>query len=316
MKVVYPICCGVDVHKTFLVAAIITLNGITPHYSKKRFSTFNNSILQFKQWLIDNNCYDVCMESIGKYWVPIYNLLDDTIHVTVANPKWIKAIKGNKDDTKDSKWIGDLFRLSLVPGSFIPGKPIRILREYTRYHSKLVSCRSSEKNRFQDAFTVCNVALDAVVSDMFSKSASSITGYLISSDSFDPEHCTSLLQKFLKKKANIVVESIEGYQMAKEQKERMIMVRPHINFVEQSIAELDKRLDKMVVSYESAIAFLCTIPGVDKVSAITIIFEIGTDMSQFTNSKRLCCWMNLTPGNNESTGKKKSVRITRTGTCL
>ena len=316
MKIVYPICCGVDVHKTFLVATIITSQGITPHYSKKRFSTFNNSILQLKQWLIDNNCFDVCMESTGKYWVPVFNLLEDTIHITIANPKWVKAIKGNKDDTKDSKWIGDLFRLGLVPGSYIPDKPIRILREYTRYRSKLVSCKSSEKNRFQNAFTVCNVALDAVVSDMFGKSASSITDYLISSDSFDPEYCSSLLQKSLKKKADDVIESIEGYQMSKEQKERMVMVRSHLEFVQQSITKLDEKLNKMVVPYDSAIELLCTIPGVDRTSAITIISEIGTDMSQFANSKRLCCWAGLTPSNNESAGKKKSVKISRAGVYL
>lgn len=316
MKIVYPICCGVDVHKTFLVATIITSQGITPHYSKKRFSTFNNSILQFKQWLIDNNCLDVCMESTGKYWIPVFNLLEDTIRITVANPKWVKAIKGNKDDTKDSKWIGDLFRLGLVPGSYIPDKPIRILREYTRYRSKLVSCKSSEKNRFQNAFTVCNVALDAVVSDMFGKSASSITDYLISSDSFDPEYCSSLLQKSLKKKADDVIESIEGYQMSKEQKERMVMVRSHLEFVQQSITKLDEKLNKMVVPYDSAIELICTIPGVDRTSAITIISEIGTDMSQFANSKRLCCWAGLTPGNNESAGKKKSVKISRAGVYL
>lgn len=120
MKVVYPICCGVDVHKTFLVATIITSQGIIPHYSKKRFSTFNNSILQFKQWLIDNNCFDMCMESTGKYWVPVHNLLEDTIRITIANPKWVKAVKGNKDDKKDSKWIGDLFRLGLVPEVIFP----------------------------------------------------------------------------------------------------------------------------------------------------------------------------------------------------
>ena len=316
MKVVYPICCGVDVHKTFLVATLITSKGITPSYSKKRFSTFNNSILQFKHWLIDNGCFDICMESTGKYWVPVYNLLEDTIRITVANPKWVKAIKGNKDDTKDSKWIGDLFRLGLVPGSYIPDRPIRILREYTRYRSKLVSCRSSEKNRFQNAFTVCNVALDAVVSDMFGKSASSITDYLISSDSFDSKHCVSLLQKTLKGKADSVIESIEGYQMTREQKERMIMVRSHLDFVQDSIKKLDEKLDKMMVPYESAISLLCTIPGVDRASAITIISEIGTDMSHFSNSKRLCCWAGLTPSNNESAGKKKSVRISRAGVYL
>jgi transposase len=316
MKVVFPICCGVDVHKTFLVATIITSQGITPHYSKKRFSTFNNSILQFKQWLIENNCFDVCMESTGKYWVPVYNLLEDTIRITIANPKWVRAVKGNKDDTKDSKWIGDLFRLGLVPGSYIPEKPIRILREYTRYRSKLVSCKSSEKNRFQNAFTVCNVALDAVVSDMFGKSATSITDYLISSDTFNPEYCTSLLQKSLKKKADSVVESIEGYQMTQEQKERIVIVRSHLQYVTQSICKLDEKLNKMIEPYGSAIKLLCTIPGVDRQSAITIISEIGTDMSQFSSSKRLNCWAGLTPGNNESAGKKKSVRITRAGVYL
>ena len=180
MKVTYQTCCGVDVHKSFLVATIVkTTGGIEPSYQKKRFSTFNNSILEFKQWLLNNDCHDVCMESTGKYWVPVFNLLEDEINVVIANPKWVKAVKGNKDDTKDSKWIGDLFRLGLVKGSYIPSKDVRILREYTRYRYKLTSCRSSEKNRYQNALTVCNVALDSVVSDIFGKSSTSIIDYLL-----------------------------------------------------------------------------------------------------------------------------------------
>ena len=223
MKVVFPTCCGVDVHKTFVVATIITTpaDSLQPHYQKKRFSTFNSDLNRFADWLLGHNCLDVCMESTGKYWVPVFNILEKRgIRVVVANPKWVKAVKGNKDDTKDSKWIGDLFRIGLVKSSFIPSLDIRILREFTRYRYKLVSMRSSEKNRFQNAFTVCNVALDSVVSDMFGK------------------------------------------------------------------------------------------------SAITIISEIGTDMRQFGSSKRLCCWAGLTPGNNESAGKKKSVRISRAGVYL
>jgi transposase len=316
VKIVYPICCGVDVHKTFLVATIIKTDVITPKYLKKRFSTFNNSLLQFKQWLIENDCYDVCMESTGKYWVPIYNLLEDTIRVVVASPKWVKAVKGNKDDVKDSKWIGDLFRLGLVPGSFIPEKPIRILREHTRYRAKLVGCKSSEKNRFQNSFTVCNVALDAVVSDMFGKSATSITDYLIQTDNFDPEHCKSLLLKSLKNKGDAVVESIVGYEIAPAQKERMLLIRSHLEFVVDAINKLDSMLDELITPYENLVALLCTIPGVGRRSAITIISEIGDDVSQFSNSKRLCCWAGLTPGNNESAGKKKSVRISRAGVYL
>ena len=318
MKVVYPVCCGVDVHKSFLVGTIITTtDGIQPHYQKKRFSTYNGDLHKFASWLYANNCLDVCMESTGKYWVPVFNILEGQgIRVTVANPKWMKAVKGNKDDTKDSKWIGDLFRLGLVPGSFIPSKPIRILREFTRYRYKLVSMKSSEKNRFQNAFTVCNVALDSVVSDMFGKSASAITDYLMSDEAFNPEHCVSLLKRSLKKKSDAVLESIEGYSIAPEQKFRMQIVRAHLGYIENSIAQLDTAINAMVAEHEGLISLMCTIPGVDRKSAITIISEIGTDIAQFDSSKRLCCWAGLTPGNNESAGKKKSVRITRAGVYL
>ena len=319
MKVVYQTCCGVDVHKSFLVATIIkTTSGVQPSYQKKRFSTFNNSILEFKKWLLDNSCRDVCMESTGKYWIPVFNLLEDELNVTIANPKWVKAVKGNKDDTKDSKWIGDLFRLGLVPGSYIPCKPIRILREFTRYRYKLTSCRSSEKNRFQNALTVCNVALDSVVSDIFGKSATSVIDYLLqqSDNSINHEEISSRLLRSLKKKSESVIESIEGYQMTESQKYRMRLVHAHMDYITSTISDIDSMIDSLVEPYENAVQLLCTIPGVDRNSAITIISEIGTDMTQFSNSKRLCCWAGLTPGNNESAGKKKSVRITRAGVYL
>ena len=316
MRVVYPICCGVDVHKTFFVATLITTEGMLPKYKKRRFSTFNNQILEFKAWLLENNCYDVCMESTGKYWIPVFNLLEDSINVTIANPKWVRAVKGCKDDEKDSKWIGDLFRIGLVPGSFIPCKNIRILREYTRYRFKLVSNKSSEKNRYQNVFTVCNVALDAVVSDMFGKSATSITDYIVNSDTFDPEHCTSLLQRSLKKKADEVVASIDGFLMTDSQKVRARLVKEHYDYLLEHIQRIDNAIDALVAPYEPAINLLCTNPGIKRHSAITLISEIGTDMSQFGTSKRLCRWAGLTPGNNESAGKKKSVRITRAGVYL
>lgn len=322
MKVTYQTCCGVDVHKSFLVATIIkTSGGVEPDYQKKRFSTFNNSILEFKQWLLDNECHYVCMESTGKYWVPVFNLLEDEINVTIANPKWVKAVKGNKDDTKDSKWIGDLFRLGLVKGSYIPCKKIRILREFTRYRYKLVSCRSSEKNRYQNALTVCNVALDSVVSDIFGKSSTSIIDYLLeqSDNSINHEVIASKLLRSLKSKEDAVIESIEGYQMTDSQKYRMHLVRAHMDYITAEINDIDRELESLLSSdpdFENAIQFLMTIPGVKRDSAITIISEIGIDMAQFSTSKRLCCWAGLVPGSNESGGKKKSVRITRAGVYL
>ena len=322
MKVTFQICCGVDVHKSFLVATIIkTTGGIEPSYQKRRFSTFNNSILEFKKWLLENECLYVCMESTGKYWIPVFNLLEDEINVTIANPKWVKAVKGNKDDTKDSKWIGDLFRLGLVRGSYIPCKKIRILREFTRYRYKLVSCRSSEKNRYQNALTVCNVALDSVVSDVFGKSSTSIIDYLLeqSGTSIDHEMIASKLLKRLKAKEDAVIESIEGYQMTDSQKYRMHLVRAHMDYITAAINDVDSEIESLISSdpdYQNAAELLYTIPGVKHDSAITIISEIGIDMSQFCTSKRLCCWAGLTPGSNESAGKKKSVRITRAGVYL
>ena len=229
------------------------------------------------------------MESTGKYWVPVWNALEDSIHVVIANPKWVSAVKGNKDDKKDSKWIGDLFRMGLVPSSYIPEKDIRVLREFTRYRSKLVSMRSSEKCRFQNAFTVCNLTLDAVVSDMFGKSATDIENYLLESDSVDPNHCVSLLRGSLKKKSEEIISeeiinAVEGFDMTAEQKERARIIQGHFADIDNRIAQVDEVIGRLVSEYEGAISLLCTIPGIDRRLAITIISEIGTDMSQFGSS--------------------------------
>ena len=256
MKLTYPICCGVDVHKTFLVATIITSEYVMPHYYQKRFSTFYNGLVAFKKWLLEYDCKDVCMESTGKYWGPVWNVLEDSCHVVIANPKWVSAVKGNKDDKKDSKWIGDMFRMDLVPSSYIPSKDIRILREFTRYRSKLVSMRSSEKNRFQNAFTVCNLTLDAVVSDMFGKSATDIENYLLDTDTVDPEHCVSLLRCSLKKKASDVVEAVSGFNMTPEQKERGRIVQEHFADIDHRIAQLDEIISNLVAEYEGQISLL------------------------------------------------------------
>ena len=311
-----PICCGVDVHKKFLVATILTGDYLIPQCKQKHFGTSFRNLLAFKQWLLDNNCKDVCMESTGKYWVPVWNVLEGIVNVVIANPKWVSAVKGNKDDKKDSKWIGNLFRMGLVPSSYIPGKDIRILREFTRYRSKLVSMRASEKNRYQNAFTVCNLTLDAVVSDMFGKSAMAIENYLLDTDVVDPEFCVSLLQKKLKKKSAEIIEAVEGFNMTQEQKERVRIIQGHFADIDKRISQIDEIIGRLTAEYEGTISLLCTIPGIDCRLAITIISEIGTDMSEFGSSRRLCSWAGLVPGNNQSAGKKKSVRITRAGVYL
>lgn len=127
LKIVYPICCGMDVHKSFIVACIASTNaqGVTT-YKSKRFSTFTSDLRRCAAWLTEHNCKDVCMESTGKYWIPIYNILESTCKIVLAHPKYVKAIRGKKTDKKDAKWIADIFKHDLVSGSFIPPADIRL----------------------------------------------------------------------------------------------------------------------------------------------------------------------------------------------
>ena len=180
MKIVHSVCCGIDVHKTFIVATIgTTSHGSMTSYQTKRFSTFTRDLLAFRSWLLENNCNEVCMESTGKYWVPVYNILEGCCNIVVAHPKYVRAIKGQKTDVKDSVWICDLHKHGLVRGSFIPPQAIRDLRELLRYRTKLKRNIASEKNRIQNALTLSNIMLMSVVSKSFGVSSMSIIRHLL-----------------------------------------------------------------------------------------------------------------------------------------
>ena len=317
MEVIYSKACGVDVHKNFIVAVICDSTSITPKYLRKRFSTFNNQLIQFRNWLIENDCQNVCMESTGKYYIPVYNALEGFIsNVVVANPKWVKCIKGEKDDNKDAKWIADLFKLGIVRSSFIPNKDFRILREYTRYLYKLTCNRTSEKNRFTNALTVGNCKLDMVFSDIFGKSSQSIVNIILNNDNFSDEDIISCLRKNCKSTHEDILSSVSGIDFTYEQKLRINFVKDHIDYLNNLIKSLRDIVDSLTKPYEDYINLLMTIPGVDRNSAIIILSEIGTDMSQFKSHYRLTSWAGLAPGCNESAGKKKSVKISRAGVYL
>ncbi|MEI3327574.1 MAG: IS110 family transposase [Thomasclavelia sp.] len=301
-------------HKSFIVAVICISESVKPRYIKKRFSTFNNQLIQFRQWLIDNNCQNVCMESTGKYYVPVYNALEDHIsNVVVANPKWVKAIKGEKDDNKDAKWIADLFKFGIVRSSYIPEKNIRILREFTRYQFKLVNIRSSEKNRFQNALTVGNCKIDLVFSDVFGKSASSIVDTILSDEPYTSEDILSKVHGRCKSSDEDILSAVEGTDLNHYQKSRIRIVQKHMEYVDSLLDEIQHHINIMVSAYENYIQLLMTIPGVSRKSAIIIISELGIDVSQWSSHRKLAAWAGLAPGCNESAGKKKSVKISKAG---
>ncbi len=227
LKIVYPICCGIDVHKTFVVACIASTNdkGVTT-YKSHRFSTFTKGLKSLLEWLLKNNCKDVCMESTGKYWIPVFNILEEKCLVTLAHPKYVKAIRGKKTDKKDAKWIADLFKHDLVAGSFMPPADIRQMRDLMRYRSKLTNFMSSEKNRLQNCLTISNIQLGSVVSDTFGKSSMKILDKLLENPldtNFDLE---PLIHGSLKKKLPALELAIDGF-ITPEQAGKIEVIKQH-----------------------------------------------------------------------------------------
>lgn len=314
LKIVYPICCGIDVHKTFVVACIASTNnkGVTI-YKSHRFSTYTKGLKELSQWLCENNCKDVCMESTGKYWIPVFNVLEDSCNITLAHPKYVKAIRGKKTDKKDAKWIADLFKHDLVVGSYMPPLLIRQLRDLMRYRFKLTNFMSSEKNRLQNSLTVSNIQLGNVVSDTFGKSSMNIIDKLLENPldtSFDIE---PLIHSSMKNKIPELELAIDGF-ITPEQAGKLKVIQQHYENLESRKADLETIIISLVESYSEEINLILTVPSFKNIfSAIAVVSEIGVNMDVFPTAKHLCSWAGLTPTNNESAGKKKSVRISRAG---
>jgi transposase len=312
LRIVYPVCCGIDVHKSFVVACIAATDdkGVTV-YKQRRFSTFTGDLRLLAGWLANNGCKDVCMESTGKYWIPVYNLLEPTCNVVLAHPKYVKAIRGKKTDARDAKWISDIFKHDLVCGSFIPPFVIRQLRDLVRYHCKLTGCIVGEKNRVQNCLTVSNIKLDDVFTDVFGKSASAITDQLLlhPDGSFD---VTSLIDRRCKASPDKIQAAIDGL-MCSEQAQKLKIIRSHMDSLEFCKTNLESVIFSIAEQFRPQIELVMTVPGIQLFLAISIIAEIGVDMSVFPTVKHLCSWAGLVPQNNESAGKKKTTRITRAG---
>lgn len=319
MKLKHSICCGLDVHKKIIVATIVTTDkdGIS-HYQQKSFSTFNSDIMKFHDWLIENNCRHVCMESTGKYWIPIFNYLENDIHVCLTHPKYVKAIKGKKTDKKDSKWIADLYKFDLVRCSFIPPKDFRALREIGRYRFKLVCMKSSEKNRIQNCMTVSNIGIASILTDPFGKTATEIMSYLLehTANSMDEKAVRQLIKKGAKAKSDDIINAIKGYQIETDQAKKLELARAHLDYLDEMITQTEVELYVRIKPYYEYVEYLTTMPGITPISATLILSEIGVDMSVFDDSEHLTSWCGLAPSNNESAGKKKSVRIAKAGAYL
>ena len=308
-------CCGLDVHKTWIFACIgITDTNGRTEYKQARFSSFSKGLNDLAAWLAKYSCTDVCMESTGKYWIPVFNILEKTCFVTLAHPKYTKPQKGNKTDRKDAKWICDLFMCDMVKPSFIPPPEIRHLRDLIRYRFKLTNMLVGEKSRVLNCLTVSNLKLDDVFSDVFGKSARSITAHILNhpGESFD---VTPFVDRRCKTPIEEIQAAVDG-SISHEQAVKLRQCLAHIDEIEAHKQNIEKEILSVAEPFSTALDLLHTVPGLDKnpMTAIAILSEIGPDMSVFQSSKNLVSWAGCCPRNDQSSKKVKSTRISRAGT--
>lgn len=310
-------CCGLDVHKTWIYACI----GITDpigrtEYKQARFSSFSKGLRELAAWLAKYSCTEVCMESTGKYWIPVFNILEKSCSVTLAHPKYTKPQKGNKTDRKDAKWICDLFMCDMIKPSFIPSPGIRQLRDLVRYRVKLTNMLTGEKNRAQNCLTVSNLKLDDVFSDVFEKSARSITNYILEhpGETFD---VSPFVDPRCKTPVSEIQAAVDG-AISPEQAVKLRQCLAHIDELEAHRKEIESEILQIAEPFSAVLDLLYTLPGLDKnpMTAIAILSEIGPDMSVFPSSKHLVSWAGCCPRNDQSNQKVKSRRISRAGSYL
>lgn len=316
LKIVYPNCCGIDVHKKFVIAvlAITDNQGIT-HYTRRRFSTFTKELKELKKWLELYSCFHVCMESTGKYWIPIYNILEDEMDICLAHPKYVKAIRGKKTDKKDAQWIADLYKHDLVAGSFIPPAKIRQLRDLFRYRMKLTSLQTSEKNRYQNCLTWSNLQIASVVSDVFGKSAQTIIQSVLDHPDETPDIAT-MIDRRMKASVEELALSMDG-ELSDEQAEKLRVIKAHYDAITLCKNDLEEMITELGEEYEHQQELIQSVPGFkNSLTALRVISEIGIDMTQFPTAGHLCSWAGVVPANNESAGKKYSTRISKGGRYL
>ena len=239
------------------------------------------------------------------YWKPVFNILEADFEIILVNARHIKNVPGHKTDKKDSRWIAKLLLSGLLKGSFIPKLPIRELRDLTRYKKKIVEQISSEKNRIQKILEDGNIKLSSVVSNMSGVTAEKIVDALIDGET-DINKLTALRHGKMQASVEDLAKSLVG-KLTAHHRFLLQTIKKSIKDKEMLIAELDSRIDEHFKSNELELdrELLATIPGVGKEGAEYLLAEIGNDMEAFPDEQHLASWAGMSPGNNESAGKKK-----------
>lgn len=314
MKDLLEICCGLDVHKDKIVACILSgAIGEAAQSEIREFSTLNPDLFALRDWLASRDCFHVAMESTGIYWQPVYEALEDSsdnIELLVVNARHMKNVPGKKTDMRDAEWIATLLRAGLLAGSFIPDKDIREFRRQTRYRKSIVHETTAQKNRIEKFLQSTGFRLSSFISDVFGTSGRNIIAHLIKHGQISYEALDGCLKTQTRNKIDDILIAVNG-TLSGSQRAFLQMLMSHLAMLESHLAEIDDAINKSIRDFDGAVKIVCSIDGIGVTSSSAIIAEIGIDMSRFKTAEHLCSWAGLSPGNNESAGKKKSAHITK-----
>ncbi len=315
MQIIHECCSGLDVHAKTVVACLIKQG----KKQTRTYSTMTDDLLQLSDWLVEEGCTHVAIESTGVYWKPVFNILEGVLEVILVNAQHVKAVPGRKTDVKDCEWLADLLRHGLLKASFIPPLEIRELRELTRYRQSLIREQTALSNRVQKLAESGNIKLSQVASD-----ALGVSGMLmlraVADGETDAEKMAGLARRRMRSKIPELRRALEG-RMTKAQRWVLGELLTRYEESEQAVARVERQIEEEVIQgpdpfVAEAVTLLQTIPGVGESVAETVVSEIGVDMTRFATDGHLASWAGMCPGNNESAGKRKSGKTTKGNTYL
>jgi len=299
-------CCGLDVHKQTIAACLISESEDgTVSQQKRIFGTMTQQLRELAQWLVEAKVTAVAMEATGIYWVPVWNVLEPHgFELLLINPEHYKAVRGKKTDLKDGERIAELLQDGRLAGSYVPPVAIRVLRDLTRYRTKLVQYQSSIANRIQRLLEQCNVKLASVASDVLGVSALAMLRALAAGET-NPQRMADLAKKQLRKKIPALQLALEGCLLPHHRFLLSDMLE-ELDHIGSKIARVEQAIAEQMRPYQKAVDAWMTVPGVKQRLAWNLVAEVGPTVDAFPSDADLVSWAGICPGNNETAGKRKS----------